>query len=70
MRLHKFDEIQLSSVHPTNPITGETIQAYLQYFVVTRDVEGVTIPAGTLHPCHMADVPMSAVIRLNGVPIQ
>ena len=69
MKLQQFDEVQIAGEHPTNPITGEVILQFLQYFIVTKDVEGEMISHTALHPYIDHDVPARSIVRLNGVPI-
>lgn len=71
MQLRRFNMIQLSGVHPRNPVTDELITAHLQWFAVTDDMDGEFIDPAKLHP--RADlhhgltepIPMSRISKLD-----
>lgn len=69
MQLKRFDEIQLSGVYSQNPITHQRLD-FLQYFVVTDDVDGEFIPHNKVHPPLEVDVAMSRIVRINGWPVK
>jgi len=61
MPIFKHDMIQIAGQYAKNPVTLATTE-HLQYFLVTEDVDGETIPPSALLPRPDRPLAMSLVI--------
>lgn len=68
--LRKFETIQLEGVHPRNPVTQQEIPEFLQWFIVTDDMDGQFIdptklsPRPDLHHGLVEPIPMALVVKV------